>query len=154
MRPLLDLTKKTTAWHWENNQTKAFEMLKSLICYKPILLQPNFTRCFYLQTDASAYGMGAILSQAAGTTDSPPIKNSKLKLHPITYYSATFSPTEWNYNIYKRELLAIMKSLAHWCHYLGWTKFPFVILTNHANLQYWKAPQNLNHRMVQWHTDL
>ncbi len=48
----------------------------------------------------------------------------------------------------------MMKSLAHWRHYLGWTKFPFIILTDHANLQYWKAPKNLNRRTAQWHADL
>jgi reverse transcriptase-like protein len=48
----------------------------------------------------------------------------------------------------------MMKSLTHWRHYLGWTKLPFVILTDHANLQYWKAPKNLNRRMAWWHADL
>jgi integrase-like protein/reverse transcriptase-like protein len=47
-----------------------------------------------------------------------------------------------------------MKSLTHWRHYLGWTKFPFIILTDHANFQYWKAPKNLNRRTAQWHVDL
>src|SRR6266849_2887506 len=47
-----------------------------------------------------------------------------------------------------------MKSLVHWRPYLGWTKEPFVILTDHANLQYWKAPKNLNRRTVRWHADL
>ncbi len=126
------------------------------MCRKPVLLQPDFTKCFYLQTDASAYGVGAILSQAAGNgdCDSPPAKNSKPKLHPLAYYSTTFLPAERNYDIYERELLAVMKALAHWCHYLGWTKHPFIILTDHANLQYWKAPKNLNRRTAQWHTDL
>jgi hypothetical protein len=47
-----------------------------------------------------------------------------------------------------------MKSLAHWRPYLGWTKEPFLIQTDHANLQYWKSPRNLNHRTAQWHADL
>jgi hypothetical protein len=47
-----------------------------------------------------------------------------------------------------------MKSLVHWRPYLGWTKEPFLIQTDHANLQYWKSPQNLNRRMAQWHADL
>jgi hypothetical protein len=63
-------------------------------------------------------------------------------------------PTERNYNIYEQELLAIMKSLAHWRPYLGWTKEPFTILTNHTNLQYWKALRNLNQRTARWHADL
>ena len=47
-----------------------------------------------------------------------------------------------------------MKSLAHWRQYLGWTKEPFTILTNHANLQYWKSPRNLYRCTAQWHADL
>ena len=141
-------------WHWDEPQLKAFKTLKTLMCRKPVLLQPDFTKCFYLRMDALAYGMGAILSQAADANDTLPTKNSKPKLHPLAYYSAMFIPAERNYDIYKRELLAMMKSLAHWCHYLGWTKFPFIILTDHANLQYWKALKNLNRRMARWHADL
>jgi reverse transcriptase-like protein len=107
-RPLLDLTKKATNWHWGPEQTKAFETLKTLMCHKSILTQPDFDKHFYLQMDASAYGMGAILSQAAGPNPSTndldnnlPHKNSKPKLHPIAYYSATFTPTERNYDIYE-----------------------------------------------------
>ena len=48
----------------------------------------------------------------------------------------------------------MMKSLAHWRQYLGWTKEPFVIKTDHANLQYWKFPKNLNHQTTRWHVDL
>ncbi len=84
----------------------------------------------------------------------PSDKKGKPKLHPIAYYSTTFTPTEHNYDIYKRELLAMMKALAHWRHYLGWTKHPFTILTDHANLQYWKAPWNLNRWTAHWHADL
>jgi hypothetical protein len=123
------------------------------MCCSLVLAQPNFEERFYLQTDALAYGMGAVLSQKRKNSASLR-KHTKPKTHPITYYSATFTPIEWNYNIYKQELLAIMKSLAHWQPYLGWTKEPFTILTNHANLQYWKAPRNLNQRTVRWHTDL
>jgi reverse transcriptase-like protein len=129
---------------------KAFETLKTLMCCRPVLVQPNFNKCFYLQTNASTYGMGAILLQVArpdpDNEHNLPPKNSKPKLHPVAYYSATFTPTERNYDIYERELLAVMKSLTHWQHYLGWTKLPFIILTNHANLQYWKASKNLNCR--------
>ena len=48
-----------------------------------------------------------------------------------------------------------MKALAHWRHYLGWTKTPFIIIcTNHANLQYWKSPRNINCHTTRWHADL
>src|SRR5713226_8492866 len=84
----------------------------------------------------------------------PELTRAELALGWLQYYSATLSPAERNYDIYERELLAVMKSLAHWRHYLGWTKLPFIILTDHANLQYWKAPKNLNRRTARWHADL
>jgi len=147
-RPLLDLTKKATTWHWGEKQAEAFGALQYEMCRSPVLRQPDFTKQFFLQTDASAFGLGAVLSQEHGE------EGSKPKLHPITYYSATFTPTEHNYDIYEHELLAIMKSLNNWRPYLGWTKHPFIILTDHANLQYWKAPQNLTRRTARWHADL
>jgi hypothetical protein len=153
-RPLLDLTKKTTPWHWDAPQVKAFEMLKTLMCSDPILIQPNFNKPFYLQADASAYGVGAVLSQEGEHLSPSLAKRHKPILHPVAYYSATFTPTERNYDIYERELLAVMKSLIHWRQYLGWTKEPFTILSDHTNLQYWKSPKNLNRRTTRWHADL
>ena len=111
---------------------------------RPILLQPNFDKQFVLQTDASALGVGAVLLQQGDTK----------KLQPVEFFLATFTPTERNYDIYERELLAIMKALAHWRPYLGWTKEPFLIQTDHTNLQYWKSPRNLNQRTARWHADL
>jgi hypothetical protein len=113
------------------------------MCCSLILIQPNFEEKFYLQTDASTYGMGAILLQK-GKNSTSLQKHAKPKTHLIVYYSAMFTLTERNYDIYEWELLAIMKSLVHWQPYLGWTKEPFTILTDHINLQYWKAPRNLN----------
>jgi hypothetical protein len=96
------------------------------MCTTPILMQPDFNKKFYLQMDASGYGMGAILLQEGDPETLTPalVKKHTPVLHPIVYYLATFTPTEQNYNIYDCELLAIMKALAHWRQYLGWTKVP------------------------------
>ena len=152
-RPLFDLTKKSHAWHWGPEQMSTFKELKSCMCCSLDLTQPDFNKRFDLQTDASAYSVGAVLLQQGDTSDALR-KHSKPTTHPIAYYSATFTPMERNYDIYERELLAVMKSLAHWRPYLGWTKEPFIILTDHTNLQYWKAPRNLNRRTARWHADL
>ena len=94
---------------------KAFKTLKTRMCLQLVLKQPNFNRKFFLQTDTSKYGMGAVLSQEGESTPAiDPSKWLKPKLHPIAYYSATFIPAEQSYNIYKRELLAMIKSLMHW----------------------------------------
>jgi RNase H-like domain found in reverse transcriptase len=79
-----------------------FKELKTRMCLKPVLQQPNFDKWFFLQTDASAYGLGAILLQEGGPTDTITQNNKqKPKLHPIAYYLATFTPTERNYDIYE-----------------------------------------------------
>ena len=99
------------------------------MCSSPVLTQLNFNKQFILQVDTSAYGVGTILSQEGDPiTLTPSLKQrSKPTLHPIAYYSATFTATEQNYDIYEQELLTIMKALAHWRLYLGWTKVPFII---------------------------
>ena len=69
-RPLIELTKKTTPFHWEEPQIQAFERLKTLMCSRPILRQPDYERQFFLATDASAYGVGAVLFTRGRTQSS------------------------------------------------------------------------------------
>ncbi len=90
-RPLLDLTKKAVIWHWGEAQQRTFEELKTRMCSRPVLTQPDFHKPFFLQTDTSAYGVGAILSQEG---EHHTTASQRPKLHPIAYYSATFTPME------------------------------------------------------------
>jgi len=149
--PLLDLTKKATPWIWTEAQMKAFKTLKMLMCTKPVLTQLQYNKPFVLHTDALAYGVGAILLQEGDTN---PPKPSKPHLHPIAYYSAMFTPTERNYNIYEQELLAVIKALQHWRPHLAWTLHPFMLITNHTNLTFWKHPQKVNRHVAQWYREL
>jgi RNase H-like domain found in reverse transcriptase len=143
-------------WSWKQEEQMAFKTLRKAMMDKPVLHQPDFTKPFFLLTDASAYGVGAILSQEGGPTDQNTAQNTtwKPRLHPVAYYSAMFTETEHNYDIYERELLAIMKAITHWQPYLIWTKEPFTILTDHANLLHWKSPRKLNRQTAQWHREL
>jgi hypothetical protein len=149
-RPLIDLTRKATPFHWEDSQVQAFEMLKGIMCREPILRQPNYADPFFLATDASAYGVGAVLSQEGEIN--PRTKNPAL--HPIAYYSSTFIPAERNYDIYERELLAVLKSLEHWRPHLAATEKPVTVLTDHANLTFWKNPRKVNRRVARWFATL
>jgi hypothetical protein len=149
-RPLIHLTKKATPFSWEDTQIKAFKTLKEHMCRNPILHQPDYTKPFFLATDTSAYGMGAVLLQEG---DKHPRKTSPTK-HPIAYYSATFTPTECNYDIYERELLALMKALAHWRPHLAGSTIPVTVLTDHANLTFWKSPRKVNRRVARWFAEL
>ena len=144
--PLINLTKKATTFHWEKPQIDTFKTLKMLKCRKPILRQPNYEDPFYLATDALAYGMGAVLLQEGEINP----HTQKPTQHPIAYYLATFIPAEQNYNIYERELLAVLKSLEHWRPHLAATKIPVTVLTYHANLTFWKNPRKVNRRVAIW----
>ena len=145
-RPLIDLTKKATPFHWDPPQQKAFLTLKSHMCSHPVLKQPDYDKPFFLATDASAYGVGAILSQEG---DFNP-RTKKFIQQPIAYYSATFTSTERNYDIYERELLAVIKALDHWRPHLAATEDPVTVLTDHANLTFWKNPRKVNRRVARW----
>ena len=149
-RPLINLTRKATPFHWESPQMKEFETLKTIMCRKPILRQPNYDDPFFLLTDASAYGVGAVLSQEGETNPC----SKKPFLHPIAYYSSTFIPAERNYDIYERELLAVLKSLEHWRPHLAATEKPVTVLTDHANLAFWKNPKKVNRRVARWFATL
>jgi RNase H-like domain found in reverse transcriptase/Reverse transcriptase (RNA-dependent DNA polymerase) len=151
-QPLLQLTHLSSTWHWNEDEQTAFETLRQAMINKPVLQQPDFTKPFFLLTDMSAYSMGAILSQEGGSLTVNP--SQKPKLHPVAYYSATFTQTECNYDIYKQELLAIIKVISHWRPYLIWTKEPFTIFTDHTNLLHWKSPRKLNCRTARWHREL
>ena len=100
-RPLNDLTRKDETWHWGNAQQTAFDTLKERIVSEPVLTQPNQNKPFELEVDASGFALGAVLLQ----------RGSDGKRHPISYYSRTLTAAEWNYDIYKRELLAVMEGL-------------------------------------------
>jgi hypothetical protein len=144
-QPLLNLTKKTTTWHWDDDQQKAFDKLKTRMCNRPILIDPNLFKMFYLQTNASSTGAGAVLTQE--------VEGSK-KHKPVAYFSCTFSPVESNYNIYEKEFLVVIKAIENWRAYLIWTEKLFIIETNHKNLTYWKEPKKLTGRTARWHKKL
>jgi hypothetical protein len=149
-RPLIHLTKKATPFTWEEAQVKAFKTIKTHMCQNPILHQPDYTKPFFLAMDMSAYGVGAVLLQEG---EKHPRKTSPTK-HPIAYYSMTFTPTKHNYDIYKRELLALMKALAHWQPHLAGSMIPVTVLTDHTNLTYWKSPRKVNRRVARWFAEL
>jgi hypothetical protein len=98
----VDLTKKTTSWHWDDDQQKAFDELKTRMCNRPILMNPDPSKTFYLQTDASSTGAEVVLTQK--------VKGSK-KCKLVVYFLCTFSPAKSNYDIYEKEFLAVIKAI-------------------------------------------
>jgi RNase H-like domain found in reverse transcriptase len=128
-------------WEWGNQQQYSFETLKQIICSAPILIHANPDERFRIETNASNYIYGAILSQKDKVNQ---------QNHPVTFFSKSMTPAERNYGISDKEALAIVKTLQHWCHWLEGTTIPIDIITNHKNLQYFTKPCILNWRQLQW----
>ena len=93
-----------------------------------------------METDASNYAYGAILSQKQETKDR----------HPVAFMSKSMAPAERNYDIGDKEMLAVVKPLEHWRHWLEGTKLPIEILTDHKNLVNFSNPRILNQRQMRW----
>jgi hypothetical protein len=70
--------------------------------------------------------------------------------HPIAFRSQSMVKAEQNYEIYDKEMLAIVRALKDWCHYLEGLLQSFDIISDHWNLEYWRTAQNLTRRQAWW----
>ena len=136
--PLNALTKKGQPFVWTTATQEAFDTLKRRVTEEPVLLHPILTRLFELKVDASGFAIGAVLMQ----------KGDDDKRHPVGFYSTTLTPAERNYDIYDLELLAIIKSLRHWCPLLVGSPHKIKVFSDHMNLQYWRDPQKISRRVA------
>ncbi|ESK80973.1 reverse transcriptase-rnase h-integrase [Moniliophthora roreri MCA 2997] len=139
-RPLNDLLQKNRKFEWTTQCQLAFDLLKAKFLSEPILVMPDVDKPFVIEADASKWATGAVLRQ----------KGVDGEWHPCGYLSKSFSPTERNYEIYDRELLAIYRALVEWRHYLMGGKFKIVVLSDHKNLTYFRTAQKLNRRQARW----
>jgi hypothetical protein len=131
--PLNELTKKGVMFKWGEPQENAFQELKKRLTEAPLLMLPNFTRTFEVESDASATGIGGVLMQEG---------------KPIAYFSEKLGGAQLNYSVYDKELYALVRVLETWQHYL-WTK-EFVIHSDHDALKYLKCQAKLNRRHAKW----
>jgi len=115
--PLTDLFKKD-AFLWSAVATTTFSQLKATLMKTPMLASPNFSEALILETDASGFGVAAILSQAN---------------HPIAYFSKKMSTRMQRQSTYTREFYAITATLAKFCPYLLGHKF--IIKTDQKSLK-------------------
>lgn len=94
-QPLTRLLQKKRQWEWGSEQAEVFEILKERLSTAPVLAAPDFTVPFCLQTDASQYGLGAVLTQEQNGNEVV-----------IAYASRTLNNAELNYSVTEKECLA------------------------------------------------
>lgn len=139
-KPLTELTKKNVPFVWKEEHTKALDQLIQRVTTAPVLACPDPDRQFFLEVDASSFALGAVLFQ----------KESSGKRRDVAYFSKALTATERNYDIWDREFLAIVVAFRTWRHLLAGTQEPVQVLTDHANLQYYRHPQKINRRVARY----
>jgi len=134
-RALTELTKKTgEKWSWNPEAEKAFQELKQRFTTAPILAHFDAQRPVIIETDASDFALGAILSQ----------RDNEGKLHPVAFHSRKFQPAEINYEIHNKELLAIVDAFKHWRRYCEGAVHQVRVFSDHQNLEYSTTTKVLN----------
>jgi hypothetical protein len=133
--PLTSLTSTAKPFMWNDEATKAFEVLKQALQNNIVLRYPDYSKPFVVQTDASDVGIGAVLLQDN---------------QPISFYSRKLSDAEINYAVYDKELLAIVAAFTHWRHHLVGASVPITVQSDHQNLRYFATKQILNQRHARW----
>jgi len=119
----------------------AFEDLKTAVTTALVLVSPQDSEPFWVEVDSSDFATGAVLSQQS-TTDR--------KWHPVVFYSKSLSSMERNYEIHDKEILAIIRVLEEWRHFLEGATYPVEIWTDHKNLEYFMMAKKLNHHQARW----
>jgi len=132
------LTRKDVKWVWGESQQKAFDELKDVFTTKPVLAAPDLDKEFRVEADASNYITRGVLS----------MKCLDDLWRPVAFISKSLSDTERNYEIHDREMLAVVRCLEAWRHFLERTVVKFKIWTDHKNLEYFMKAQKLNQRQA------
>lgn len=115
--PLTDLLRKDS-FKWTEVEQHAFETLKARLGSTHVLALPNFKLEFWVETDASGQGIGAILLQQG---------------YPIAYFSQKLSSRIQQASTYHREIFAITQAVSKWRQYLLGRQF--TILTDQQSLR-------------------
>ena len=116
-----------------------FGKLKAVFTTELVLAIPDIDKEMRVEVDALDYATGGVLST----------KYKNRKWRPVAFISKLLNTMEHNYEIHNKEMLAVIRYLEAWRHYLEEAKLEFEIWTDYKNLQYFMTSQKLNQRQAQ-----
>ena len=140
-KPLIRLTEKKVNFVWSDEHENAWLQLRELMADSPVLAYPDKDAQFILDTDASDFGIGAVLSQTIDGVE-----------RVIAYGSRVLSRAERRYCITRRELLAVVHFCKLYKHYL--IGKPFIVRTDHAALKWLKSFKQPEGQVARWLEEL
>ena len=137
VQPLVYLLGKDCKFQWTVTCQEAFKALRALLIKAPVLAFPKEDLPYIVDTDASDYGIGGVLSQNIEGTE-----------HVIAYYSKSLNPAQQKYCTTRRKLLAVVATLEHFKGY-GWGPH-FTVRTDHAALVWITNLKNIQGMLARW----
>jgi len=137
-QPLTKLTSEKQPFIWGSEQEEAFEVLKRSLLKEPVLRSPDFSRTWYISTDASKGAIGAILAQRYDG-----------HFCPVSYFSRQLRGAELRYDVMEKEALAVIEALKKFKP-LIWG-LEVIVMSDNRSLQwlYHKAKDG-NARVTRW----
>jgi transposase InsO family protein len=140
--PISKLTKKTEPFRWAAEQEGAFKKVKGILSSAPVIRTFDPTREAIIQTDASFYGWGFVVSQ---------LSDEGVE-HPVSMESGRFTDTETRYTTTEKEFYAILMAFRRTKHLL--VQVHSRVITDHLNLKHWMKLQQLTPRQIRWVNEL
>ncbi|RUM45435.1 MAG: hypothetical protein DSY80_03320, partial [Desulfocapsa sp.] len=122
LAPVYELLRKDQRWKWTKQCEEAIEEVKRILTSDQVLVHYDTTKPMTLATDASPYGVGAVISHVLENGDE----------RPIAFASRTLTSSEKNYAQIEKEALGIMFGVRHFHKYLYGRKF--TLITDHQPL--------------------
>ena len=110
--------------------------MKNLVTSAPVLAHFDHTKQAILESDSSNFTTGGVLSQIGDDGE----------LHPVAFFSKKLNTAEINYEIYDKELLAVIRCLEVWRQDLEFIPIPIQIFTDHKGLEWFETKKELSRR--------
>jgi hypothetical protein len=138
--PLINLTKKNTPFNWNQACEDSFQLLKDTVASASVLKPFDWIKEAIIETDASDFVSTGVLSQ----------HNDEGVLCLVAFFSKKHSSVKCNYEIYDKELLAIIRCFEEWRPEVEGSEIPIKVLSDHRNLEYFMSIKMLNRRQARW----
>lgn len=131
------LRKERTKFGWTEEADLAFQKVKAALVTAPVLMMPDYSKPFLLQTDASDVGIGAVLTQEIEGEE-----------RVVAFLSKKLTSAQQKYHVTERECLAVLMAIERFRPYIEGVHFS--VITDHASLLWLKNLKDPTGRLARW----